>query len=158
MKRTFRLSLTIVGFITSLLFLQSCSKDNDNTESTDKPAIEALLKSYQDALNSSDAEKVVKLFTSDGILLANAAPTAEGAAAVQATYQYVFDNFTYNLVFSILEIEVSGNTAVARSTSKGTFIIKASGQSLPDENRELFVFEKTDGQWRIAKYMYNKSE
>ena len=38
------------------------------------------------------------------------------------------------------------------------FIIKASGQTVPDENRELFVFEKVDGNWKIARYMYNKTK
>jgi ketosteroid isomerase-like protein len=70
----------------------------------------------------------------------------------------VFNNFSYTLQFSIIEIEVSGNYAFARSSSKGSFIIKASGQKVPDENRELFVFEKEDGNWKIARYMYNKTK
>ena len=114
--------------------------------------------SYQEALNASDANKVVSLYTGNGVLLANAAPTAQGAEQVKGTYQYVFDNFTYNLKFTILEIEVNGNTAFARSTSKGTFTVKSSGQTAPDENRELFVFQKVNGQWKIARYMYNKTK
>jgi ketosteroid isomerase-like protein len=55
-------------------------------------------------------------------------------------------------------VEVSGNKAFARSTSKGSFVIKASGQTVADENRELFVFEKVNGQWKIARYMYNKAK
>ena len=90
--------------------------------------------------------------------MANAAPTTEGVEQVKGTYQYVFNNFIYTLQFSIVEIEVSGNYAFARSTSKGSFIIKASGQTVPDENRELFVFEKVDGNWKIARYMYNKTK
>jgi ketosteroid isomerase-like protein len=76
--------------------------------------------------------------------MANSAPSAEGAEQVKGTYQYVFDNFNYTLQFSILEIEVSGNYAFSRSTSKGSVAIKASGQTVPDENKELFVLEKVD--------------
>ena len=129
-----------------------------NAQSNQKTEIEKLIFAYRDALNASDAGKVVALYTADGVLLANAAPTAEGAAAVKGTYQYVFDNFKYNLEFTIGEIVVNGNYAFARSTSKGSFVIKASGQTVQDENRELFVFEKVKGEWKIARYMYNKTK
>ena len=134
---------------------------NTKTEimvATEKAAIEKVIFAYQDALNASDASKVVSLYTKDGVLMANAAPTAEGAEQVKGTYQYVFDNFDYDLQFTILDIEVHGNTAFVRSTSKGSFIIRESGQTVPDENRELFVFEKESGKWKIARYMYNKTK
>ena len=123
---------------------------------TEKSAIEKLIFSYQDALNASDASRVIELYTKNGVLMANSAPTAEGAGQVKGTYQYVFDNFSYTLQFSIIEIEVSGNFAFARSTSKGSVAIKANGQTVPDENKELFVLEKVDGKWKIAVYMFNK--
>lgn len=77
-----------------------------------------------------------------------AAPTAEGVEQVKRTYQYVIINFTYDLLFTILDIEIHSNTAYVRTTSKGTFLIKASGETLPDENRELFVFGKEKGEWK----------
>jgi uncharacterized protein (TIGR02246 family) len=125
---------------------------------TEKSAIEKLIFSYQDALNASDTSKVIELYTKNGVLMPNSAPTADGAGQIKGFYQYVFDNFSYMLQFSIIEIEVSGNYAFARSTSKGSFIIKAKGQTIPDENRELFVLEKVDGKWKIAVYMFNKSK
>jgi len=125
---------------------------------TEKSAIEKLIFSYQDALNASDIDKVISLYTQNGALIANAALTAYGVDAVRGTYQYVFDNFSYTLQFSIIEIIVNGDSAFARSTSKGSFVIKANGQTIADENRELFVFDKENGQWRIARYMYNKSK
>jgi uncharacterized protein (TIGR02246 family) len=143
-----------LALITSVLIISHDAK----AQSTEKAVVEKLIFSYRDALNASDANKVVSLYTTDGVLMANAAPTAEGAEAVKGTYQYVFNNFTYKLDFTILEVVVNGNTAFARSTSKGSFIIKSSGQNLPDENRELFVFKKVKGEWKIARYMYNKTK
>ena len=142
--------------IVTLLILLGTNKAQAQTNA--KTEIEQLIFSYRDALNASDASKVVSLYTADGVLLANAAPTAEGAQHVKGTYQYVFDTFKYNLEFTIIEIVVNGNYAFARSTSKGSFVIKASGQTIADENRELFVFEKVNGQWKIARYMYNKTK
>lgn len=158
--------LLTVGVMASLFLVQVGSYAQSNTVKSEittavlaeKSAIEKLIFSYQDALNASNADKVISLFTNNGVLIANAAPTSDGAAQVKGTYEYVFDNFAFNLKFNIIEIQVNGNTAFARSTSKGSLIIKSSGQTVPDENRELFVFEKTDGQWKIARYMYNKTK
>jgi len=127
-------------------------------QSNQKAEIEKLIFSYRDALNASDANQIAALYTSDGVLLPNAAPTATGLEQVKGTYQYVFDNFKYNLDFTVGEVVITGNYAFARSTSKGSFVIKSSGQTVADENRELFVFEKVKGQWRIARYMYNKAK
>lgn len=129
-----------------------------NAQSNEKAAIEKLIFAYRDALNASDVNNVVTLYTTDGVLLPNAAPSAIGTDQVKGTYQYVFDNFKYNLEFTIGEIVVNGNYAFARSTSKGSFLIKTSGQTVADENRELFVFEKVKGEWKITRYMYNKSK
>lgn len=98
------------------------AQTNNKTETktnSDKQAIEKVIATYQDALNASDASKVVGLFTKTGVLMANAAPTAEGSEAVKGTYQYVFDNFTYDLKFTVLDVVVNGNTAYVRSQSKG---------------------------------------
>lgn len=124
----------------------------------EKASVEKLISAYQDALNASDINKVIALYTKNGVLMANAAPTADGVEQVKGTYQYVFDNFSYNLQFTILEIEVNGNAAFVRTTSKGSFVIKANGQTVADENRELFIFEKENGEWKIARYMYNKTK
>jgi uncharacterized protein (TIGR02246 family) len=124
----------------------------------EKSAIEKLIFAYQDALNASDVNKVIELYTKDGVLMANSAPTAEGTEQVKGTYQYVFENFSYTLQFSVIEVVVNGNTAFARSTSKGSFVIKSNGQTVPDENRELYILEKVGGNWKIARYMYNKTK
>lgn len=162
MKKT----LLSFALVATMLAFQNEAEAQSNTVknkrtsavSSEKANIEKLIYSYQDALNASDADKVVGLYTNDGVLIANAAPTAEGAEQVKGTYQYVFNNFTYNLKFTILEVQVNGDSAYARSTSKGNFVTKANGQTIADENRELFVFQKVNGQWKIARYMYNKSK
>jgi len=31
-------------------------------------------------------------------------------------------------------------------------------ETVPDKSKELLAFEKVDGKWKIARYMYNKSK
>jgi uncharacterized protein (TIGR02246 family) len=145
---------TFLAIIVSLLFIGNEVQAQQNQ----RGAIEKLIFAYRDALNASDADKVVALYTADGVLLANAAPTAAGAEQVKGTYNYVFNNFKYTLEFTIIDVTINGNYAFARSTSKGSFVIKSSGQTVPDVNRELFVLEKVKDQWKISRYMYNKDK
>lgn len=63
-----------------------------------------------------------------------------------------------SIEFFIEEIEVEGNMAYAVTSSKGTVKIHTNGVEAPEATRELFVFEKVYGEWKIARYMFNKTE
>ncbi|HNJ53765.1 MAG TPA: SgcJ/EcaC family oxidoreductase [Saprospiraceae bacterium] len=123
---------------------------------SEKSAIEKLLFTYRDALNASDVNKVLPLYTSDGVFMPSNAPSAIGLEQVKTAYEFVFRSIQLNIEFFIDEIEISGDFAFARTSSKGTTLIHASGQTVPEENRELFVLQKINGEWKIARYMFNK--
>jgi len=142
----------LMAFVSLLL-----SGHTTNAQSKDKMSVEKLVQEYFNALNASDAGKVVSLFTEDGVLLPSAAPTAEGTEQLKGNYQYVFDNFTFDLKVAIGAVTAQKNYAFVRSTSKGTLGIKANGQKVEADFRELFVLHKVKGNWKIATYMYNQS-
>jgi uncharacterized protein (TIGR02246 family) len=132
------------------------SNQNTMEQTTDKTAIEKLLFSYRDALNTSDVNKVLPLYTNDGVFMPSNAPSAIGQEQVKVAYEFVFSQIQLNIQFYIDEIVVNGDYAFARTTSKGTTLIHANKQTVAEENRELFVLQKTNGQWKIARYMFNK--
>ncbi len=123
----------------------------------DQAQIALLLDRYETALNASDVDAVLELYAPDGVFMPSSAPTAEGADQVRATYEFVFSNIQLAIRFSIDEIEVYGDLAFARTGSKGTVRILADGTSAPEENRELFVLDKHRVEWKIARYMFNKT-
>ncbi len=131
--------------------------DNQNkVESSEKLKIKNVLFSYRDALNASDVSKVLSLYTEDGTFMPSGAPTAIGTEQVKGTYEFVFSNIRLSIEFYIDEITVNGDYAFARTTSKGTTLIHATGETVPEENRELFVLQKENGSWKIDRYMFNK--
>jgi uncharacterized protein (TIGR02246 family) len=132
------------------------SNQNTMEQTTEKTAIEKLLFSYRDALNTSDVNKVLPLYTSDGVFMPSNAPSAIGQEQVKAAYEFVFSQIQLNIEFYIDEMVVNGDYAFARTISKGTTLIHANKQTVAEENRELFVLQKTSGQWKIARYMFNK--
>ncbi len=125
-------------------------------KTTEKSAIEKLLFSYRDALNASDVNMVLPLYTSDGVFMPSNAPSAVGQEQVKAAYEFVFSQIQLNIEFFIDEIVMNGEYAFARTISKGTTLIHANGQTVAEENRELFVLQKIDGQWKISRYMFNR--
>ncbi len=124
----------------------------------DKTAIEALLQSYKKSLNTSDAQLATSLYTSDGVFMPSEAPSAIGTDNIQKSYEFIFSQIQLNVEFYIDEIVVEGDMAFAVTSSKGTTLIHASGDTVPEANRELFVFEKLNEEWKIARYMFNKTE
>jgi len=118
--------------------------------------IKKILFSYRDALNRSNVEKVLSLYTENGVFMPSGAPTAIGQEQIKGTYEFVFSTIQLNIEFYIDEIEIVGEYAFVRSTSKGTTFIHASGETVPEENRELFVLKKENGSWKIDRYMFNK--
>lgn len=160
----------IIVPISLLLLMAGCQNQTENkslinnqkqTEmnaTTEKSAIEKLLFSYRDALNTSDVSNVLSLYTQDGVFMPTNAPTAKGQEQLKGSYEFVFKTIQLNIEFFIEEIGVSGESAFAVTNSKGTTLIHANGQTVPEENRELFVLAKENGQWKISRYMFNKTK
>ena len=137
---------------------QHLTKTTEIMEMQEKQKIEALLSEYEKSLNTSDAKLAQSLYTKDGIFMPTEAPSGIGSEAILKSYEYVFSQIQLNIKFYIEEIQVEGNMAFAVTASKGTTLIHATGDQIPEANRELFVFEKVDGEWKIARYMFNKTE
>ena len=127
-------------------------------EKLEKEKIETLLGEYKKSLNTSDAKLAQSLYTKDGIFMPSEAPSGIGSEAILRSYEFVFSNIQLKIEFYIEEIQVEGNMAFAVTSSKGTTLIRATGDTVPEANRELFVFEKVNGEWKIARYMFNKTE
>ena len=147
-------------FISMLVLSVSAQAQSDksNKSVADKNAIEKLIYQYGDAINSSSVEKVLAVYTKDGVLMGQAAPTASGQEQLKGTYEYVFSQIKLNLTFTILEVTIDRDYALVRSESAGTTTVLSNNQSGPDAYRELFVVKKENGSWKIARYMYNKTK
>lgn len=125
--------------------------------SEDETAIRSLLTSYRDALANSSPEEVAENYTVDGVVMGPGSPTAIGEE-LNPTYAGIFENVGLDLDFTLANIIIGEKYAFVQSTSDGTALIQATGDTAPEQNRELFVMEKVDGEWKIARYMYNKMD
>lgn len=137
---------------------QNLTEKTEIMQKEEKQKIEKLLSEYKKSLNTSDANLAQSLYTKDGVFMPTEAPSGIGAEAILNSYKFVFSQIQLNIEFFIEEIVVEGNMAFAVTSSKGTTLIHATGDTIPEANRELFVFEKVNNEWKIARYMFNKTE
>ena len=119
-------------------------------------AVAAVLADYEDALNQSDTNAVMKLYASDGVFMPQHFPSSVGADPVRKAYDGVFEAITLKVKFVVAEVhQIAPDWAIARTNSAGTVTVKATGGGGPEANQELFVFQKIDGAWKIARYCFS---
>ncbi|MFT7029475.1 MAG: hypothetical protein ACI83W_001193 [Marinoscillum sp.] len=157
MKRVLLPILLISAFWTNATTENHSQSKSETMQKQDKEAIEALLMTYKGSLNTSDPVLATSLYTKDGIFMPTEAPSAIGTENILQSYTFIFSQIQLNIEFYIDEIVVEGDMAFATTSSKGTVLIKEANVTLQEANRELFVFEKIGEEWKIARYMFNKT-
>ena len=119
-------------------------------------AVAAVLAEYQDALNQSDTDAVMKLYAFDGVFMPQHFPSSVGADAVRKAYLAVFEAITLKVEFKVAEVlQIAPDWAIARTNSAGTVKVNATGDGGPEANQELFVFQNINGAWKIARYCFS---
>jgi uncharacterized protein (TIGR02246 family) len=119
-------------------------------------AVAAVLVQYQDALNQSDTGAVMKLYAANGVFMPQNSPSSIGAEEVRRAYNAVFKTIKLTVKFNVAEVvEMAPNWVFARTNSAGTVKVHATGAAGPEANQELFLFQKIDGAWKIARYCFS---
>lgn len=146
-----------VKVIASAALLAAATGLNAQEHEADIAEIESLLNKYESALNASDTQSIIPLYTDDGVFMAQHNLPAVGTEALTVTYDSVFENIQLTVEFEIDEIvQLSPNWIFARTQSTGSVLIKAAGVEAGEGNQELFIFRKdSDGEWKIARYIFS---
>jgi uncharacterized protein (TIGR02246 family) len=119
-------------------------------------AVAEVLAKYQDALNQSDTDAVMKLYARDGVFMPQNSPSSVGVEEVRKAYDAVFKTIKLTVEFNVAEVvEMAPNWVFARTNSSGTVKVHATGGGAPEANQELFLFQKIDGAWKIARYCFS---
>lgn len=124
---------------------------------TDFAQITELLATYETALNTADAALAASLYAADGVFYPYNLPTSTGAE-ILGSYEQIFNTIKLDIAFTVHEIAVDGDIAFATTESKGQVTVLEPGITAPEANRELFVFIRESGHWKISRYMFNKSQ
>src|SRR6202044_564551 len=106
-------------------------------------AVADVLAKYQDALNNSDTDAVMRIYADDGGFMPPYSHSAVGAAAARPGCGAVFKAIKLSVKFSVAEVvEMDPNWVFARTNSAGTTTINATGAKNAEANQELCIFGK----------------
>lgn len=144
------------GRASTLLTLSAFALSGGPALANDRTEAIALLRQYERELNSGGTAAIVGLYTADGVFMPSGAATATGPTEIRGAYEAVFAAIRLNVVFTIDELEIHGDIAFARTTSRGQVTVLANGQTQAEENRELFILRRENHRWLIARYLFNQ--
>ena len=118
--------------------------------------IRALLGTYERSLNDGDADLAAACYTSDGVFMPATLPAISGDG-LRDGYAGIFGTIQLSVTFTIDELVVaSDSVAYALTRSNGTQVVNATSAESAESNREVFIFAREDGSWKISRYMFNK--
>jgi uncharacterized protein (TIGR02246 family) len=118
--------------------------------------IRALLGTYERSLNDGDADLAAACYTSDGVFIPAMLPTISGDG-LRDGYAAIFGNIQLSVTFTIDELVVASDSAAyALTRSNGTQVVNATSVGSAESNREVFIFAREDGSWKISRYLFNK--
>jgi uncharacterized protein (TIGR02246 family) len=121
----------------------------------DEQAIAGVLAEYETALNNSDTAAVMRLYAPDGVFMPQHSPSSIGTDAVRVAYEAVFAAITLSVRFAVQEVrQLAPDWGFARTNSAGTTSVHTTDRSGPEANQELFIFQKFEGAWKIARYCF----
>ncbi|MFL9998667.1 SgcJ/EcaC family oxidoreductase [Paraburkholderia sediminicola] len=155
MSSTFRALLAAVAL--NAVFPLTAVATTPASSDAANVAISQQLLRYEEALNSSDLDRVMTLYANDAVFMPQGSLPAVGRDAVRTAYRRVFDSIKLNIRFQIDEIRtLSRDWAYARTRSSGTVKVLGSNQPPgPEANQELFLLHReTGGQWRFVRYIF----
>ena len=125
------------------------------TITPDEQQIRDLLTTYAKALKAGDVELATSIYTDDAVVMGNEMPTNQGAE-IRRSYETNFDLIRLDVEFTLDGLVVDGDIAHGHTRSGGTITMLASDDTVPSSARELLVFARQSGEWKIARYMFNK--
>lgn len=119
---------------------ESPAPDPAPTREDDRAAIDALMDGLEAAYANGDIELLMSVYTEDLIYMGAASPAVRGAADFRVANDPVG---AYNLVMQNDEVQLSGDWGYARGTYDG------------NDRYLMLVRREADGQWRIAREIWN---
>lgn len=124
------------------------------SDPTAEREIEAVNEKLMEAIRSGDVERIVSLYTDDGLLLPAGGGMARGRTALREAWAGVLGAGVERVDLRTEELSVMGDTAHEIGTA--TVHIRPPGQdSFPDPGKYVVIWQRRDGRWRLYADIFN---
>ena len=152
-------ALFAVGLLCAPLVHGGHPEDPSPVADVDSAAVRAMLDQWGQDMATRGAEGFVAHFTDDGVLLPPKEPPVSGKKAVLAWLSLYFElHASRPESAEIDEIEASGDLAFVRYHTRGSYLVRATGEAVPYDQKCLDVLRRQpDGSWRVARHMWSSN-
>jgi len=125
--------------------------------SAEQKAVYEVVSRYQDALNAGDVDTILSLYSAKSYSQWNNKTTAETTEKRRQQYSDLFKNEKFVTEFAYDSVVVNGDMAFVRTHHHpgAAVTVFKDGSKVLDYNREVFVLEKKNGDWKIVLYTFN---
>ena len=141
--------------VVSMILMSSCEKSSNIDLSGIKETIDRQNRSYENAYNNKQIQKLGELHTVDAIVMPPNSKMVEGKEDIMRILNDEIQSGGQDIKFETLELVINGDFAY--ETGLYSVNMKNKGQEpVSDKGKYIVIWEKqSDGQWLMDKDIWN---
>jgi ketosteroid isomerase-like protein len=164
MKRNHTINFGLTLVILTTIFISGCYFEVPQTTTEVEPAAEqqaleeeltAAIFAYEDAYEAGDMDKIMSYYADDIISAPPGYPMVQGKEAVEAGYREMFETYTLDRDFEILEMDVGEDSGSRLMEWTNVWTPRADGETITEVGHCVFNYEKIDGEWKVVREIWN---
>jgi|GEM_PF-1033224 len=129
--------------------------DQAATQAELEAQVREAIWAWEDAYQAGDLDRLMDIYADDAISMGPGRPMLEGKAEITEDFRLFFEEFTIDRQFSLVDLEILGDTAIRRGEWTETFSPKAGGDSITQVGRCLVVFKRIGDEWKMVSDIWN---
>ena len=120
--------------------------------------VRAASAAWDDAFNAADLERLIGLYNENAVSMPPGLPLLDGRAAIEADFEWFFDNFTAHHETTIVALEIAGNLAVEQGQYTMMFTPRDGSEPFSEIGKHIVVRRKTGDTWQVVREIWNTNE
>jgi ketosteroid isomerase-like protein len=120
--------------------------------------VKTAISAYEVAYESGDVEQIMNYYADDIISAPPGYPLAQGKEAVEAGYREMFEAYTLDRDYEILEMDVDADSASRLMAWTNVWTPLADGETITEVGHCVIDYEKIDGEWKMVREIWNMEE
>jgi uncharacterized protein (TIGR02246 family) len=136
----------------------SDQNSNGIDQRSDERAIREAEYRWRKSLNARDTAAIVSFYTEDAVYAPQGFPPYQSRDSVSARWSREFRIPDFRLERTPIRIEVARSGDLANEVGTYTVRFTEGGRLRSGGGTYMTAWRKSDGQWKIASYMWNRNE
>ncbi len=154
------LFVSVVALLLALILGACIAPDVpiSSVDATQDEQFYEIVMASERAYQSGEVDKMIEYYAEDAISMPPGFPASVGKAAIDADLRYFFDEYELDREFTVVDYEVSGETATRTGVWTQTLTPRGGGDPIIEVGRCILGFKQVDDEWKIAWEIWNTYE